>query len=99
MEALNVEVLPPMVLSSASELGAGAQRNLAAMAGGSLEAVLQVLDAALPLAASPLLKLGVLLSAAAAGTGSTALDERWETDPEPQALLRRRVPTSRNQVR
>lgn len=42
MEALNVEVLHPQLLSSADELGAGARRHLAAMAGGSLEAVLQV---------------------------------------------------------
>ena len=46
-------------------------------------------DAALPAAASPLLRLGVLLSAAAAGTGSTELGGGGEGvggmyDPEPQ---------------
>lgn len=95
-----MEVLRPAVLGLAGQLGAGARSHLAAMAAGSLEPILSVLDTALPVAATPLLKLAVLLSAAAAGTGSTQLGEgeQEEEDPEPQAVLQRRAPTSRNQV-
>lgn len=93
-----MEVLPPVELCPTRELGAGARRLLAATAGGTLQALLRLVDAALPLAASPLVKLAVLLSAAAAGTATTVLHQEREADPEPQALLRRRVATSRNQV-
>jgi len=104
MEACGLEVLRPVVLSHhPSELGAAACGHLATLSTGGLEGALRVLDAALPVAASPLLKLGVLLSAAAAGTGSTLLEaERpgpeQEQDDEPQAVVRHRAATSRNQV-
>jgi hypothetical protein len=102
MMACNVEVLRPVVLTDACELGAGARRHLAAMSAGGLESILQVLDTAAPLAASPLVKLALLLSAAAAGTGCTQLEAEpaaaEEDDPEPQAHLQRRAAASRNQV-
>ncbi|KAI3426224.1 hypothetical protein D9Q98_008600 [Chlorella vulgaris] len=106
MEACNVEVLRPCLLSSPHELGAGAAAHLDAMAAGGLEATLRVLDRALPTPASPLLKLALLLSAAASGTGSTQLGQHSaegeemeeEDDTEPQAVLRKRAVASRNQV-
>lgn len=106
-----MEVLPggPVLTHHISDLGAGTCRHLAALAAGSagLEAALEVLDAALPVAASPLLKLAVLLSTASAGTGSTDLGpapgggqgEECD-DAEAQVLLQRRRSgsLSRNQV-
>jgi hypothetical protein len=100
-----VQVLRPSLMSLASQLSSGARRQVAAMAAGNLDAILSVLDTALPVAASPLLKLAVLLSAAAAGTGSTALGQAGQRggeeateDTEPQTLLPQRAPASRNQV-
>lgn len=95
-------------------LGAAAQPHLSVLAAAarspdssaSLEAALQVLDAALPMAASPLLRLAVLISAAAAGTGGSQMEALGPLaaadDPEPQALVLRRQAgsrSSRNQVR
>jgi hypothetical protein len=103
MAACNVEVLRPSVLTDACELGAGARHHLAAMSAGGLDSILQVLDTAAPVAASPLVKLALLLSAAAAGTGCTQLEAapaaaEEDDDPEPQAHLRRRAAASRNQI-
>lgn len=115
MEACSLEVLQPQgPTCHPCELGAAAQPHLSALATGassadgsaSLEAAVQVLHAALPVAASPLLKLATLLSAAAAGTGSTPLEALGPLaaadDPEPQVLVLRRqagAACSRNQVR
>ncbi|KAL4438185.1 hypothetical protein ABPG77_010546 [Micractinium sp. CCAP 211/92] len=114
IEACNLEILQPCgPPQHPCELGAAAQPHLAALASAaqsldgssSLEAILQVLDAALPVAASPLVKLAVLSSAAAAGTGGTALEAcgplAAADDPEPQLLVLRRqagAACSRNQV-
>ncbi|KAL4448489.1 hypothetical protein ABPG75_005708 [Micractinium tetrahymenae] len=114
LEACNLEVLRPQgPPQHPFELGAAAQPHLTALAAAarsqdgsaSLEAALQVLDAALPVAASPLLKVAVLLSAAAAGTGGTPVEAvdplAAAEDPEPQALVLRRqagAGCSRNQV-
>lgn len=101
MEACNVQLLRPTQLSSADELSPGTRRQLAALSGGGLEALLGTLDAAVPEAAAacPLLKLALLLSAAAAGTGRAEVEAEPEDDPDPQTVLRRRVAASRHQVR
>lgn len=96
-----MQLLRPTQLSSADELPPGARRQLAALGGGGLEALLETLDAAVPeaAAAGPLLKLALLLSAAAAGTGRAEAEAQAEEDPDPQTVLRRRAATSRHQVR
>ncbi len=103
MEACNVEVLPPALLADPWELSAAARARLATMAAHGLPAILATLDESLPAACggaavSPLLKLALLLSAAAAGTGCTELEAAANLDPEPQAHLRRRGVVTRNQV-
>lgn len=103
MQACNVEVLRPALLADPSELPTAARRHLAGMASGSLPSILATFDAAAPAAAapaaaSPLLKLALLMSAAVAGTGATQQEAPDDDDPEPQAVVRRRGASSRNQV-
>lgn len=98
MDAVAVEVLPPAAPASRSATSLRVQRPPAQLSG--LDDLLGALGCCFDAPCHPLLRLAVLLSAAAAGVQEAGLEagEGSDSDEEPESWVQRSTCTSRAQV-